>query len=122
MAAVRYSQSQKSTLEEFIYFAKNGDKILNSVLYDLTAKYRKGNAEIIRIRPILTSNEFISNFEVPCNFKLMPTGAQNGSTKNLGRRGDMVEAYVWFLYINYGISCVERYIIKNLKLILAKLK
>ena len=90
--------------------AKKGDLILNRCIKNLclTLDNKKiGNV----LCDFLRSNSFISNFNIPFTIK-------EGQTNGKQYRGDMVEAYVYFLYENFGYESARRYIIKNIKNIL----
>lgn len=119
MAKSRYSQTQKKVLKDFLEFSRKGDKILNSVIFNIIDSYAEKSMMPI-LREKLVSNDIISNFEIPYKLKNFPYGATPGSLIYSGRQGDLVEAYVWFLYINYGLESVKDYIIKNFKLLISK--
>lgn len=98
---------KKHLHKDFKYFAVKGDRVMEDILREWFHKYnikRTYNHFLTQI----VSNEVIVNFYVPCRFnKIIYT--------NLGVRGDKVEAYIYFLYINYGRESVERYLIRQLK-------
>ena len=111
----RYSTAQKEKLKHFIDFAQRGDKVANRVIHGLINKYYKGSSGSTHLLKInLVSNEILSKFKVPVRFKYLPIGTVDNSPRHIGRAGDTVEAYIYFLQINYGTQMVERYIIKEL--------
>jgi len=101
---------------DFHHFAKEGDEVLNKITRKIVTKYKKRlkkkKSFYKHLYTKMISNEFISNFEVPATFK----GLENRT--GVKYKGDKVEAWVYFLYINYGEESVERYLIEQWKKVL----
>ena len=109
--ANRYTPTQKLKLAEFLHVARKGDRILNTIISNLVSTYGGSNGGL---NLALRSNEIIAMFSVPAKFHNLPKRKSNNKNA-LGMKGDVVEAYVWFLHTNYGYRAAERYVIKNLK-------
>jgi len=41
---------------------------------------------------------------------------------NEGKRGDMIEAYIWWRYVNYGLKSAESYVETQILKITSKFK
>ena len=97
--------TRKTTMNaEIRKYASLGDLILNKAILNLI---RNSNSKQFypNMYSILISNEFIQHFH--CGFKHEYT--------NPGKKGDMVEAWVYFIYENYGKDAVYRYLIRELQ-------
>ena len=98
--------------KDFKHFAQRGDQDLLRATKRLYNRHLKSNPNISRsVITLLVSNEFISKFEIPVTFKDKRLRRKTG----INFVGDKVEAYIYFLRINYGIDAVERYLIKQYK-------
>jgi len=112
----RYTKAQKVRLAEFREWARKGDRVLGVIVSALVDKYSGDN----NLKGSLISNSVISNFHIPARFKInLPKRSYKPAID--GIKGDMVEAYIWFLHLNYGTAAVERYVIKNFKQIVDKI-
>ena len=109
--------NKKNLHPELRIWAGLGDKILAIVVTKLCDKYCEDIKDKSSINTYLNSNSFIVKFDTPLKIKGFPN--------NVGEqiRGDIVEANIAFIYLNYGFAAAERYItnniIKHLKQILA---
>ena len=98
--------------------ATQGDKFYNNFIDNLCRthpiwtkigkKFCKGMNNTMFLGE-LKSNEFITQFY--CGFKIPQ------EITNTGKKGDYVEAWIWFLVTNYGEEKAKEYIIKQLKII-----
>lgn len=116
MATKRYGYDKKYS--EFVTYARNGDKILRQI-NNRIIKYSKLKAdEMFTLNSVLNSNTFISKFKVPFSYKL----DQISGKPSVPKRGDIVEAYIWWRYTNYGLESAERYVEDQIIKVTSKIK
>lgn len=117
MSTVRYNRDK--TYKEFVNFARKGDTILKKVFQSFIQSEGFVGSERSDLHSLLNSNEFLSKFSVPIKFKSkMPLliQAQNHKVKSgisnrfTAIRGDITEAYVAWLDMNYGRQRVVDYV------------
>lgn len=102
---------------EFVSYAKVGDKLLNEVIKDVIIDSDFSVEEKHTLLLYLRSNRFLNNFEVPFRYKKSFPTLHNcqKETVNLSKRvknirGDIAEAYIAWLSTNFGRSVAENYI------------
>lgn len=93
---------------ELRIWAGLGDKILAITATKLCNKYCEDVKTKGPINQRLVSNDFICNFDTPVKFKTLPANIGNQV------RGDIVEANIAFIYLNYGYVAAERYVTNNI--------
>ena len=96
---------------EFVIEARIGDAILNRIVeeqVDRLVKIGVSDAAASHIRNMLKSNAFISNFKMPV-FKVKGVG----NSQHI--QGDKVEAYIAFLYKNFGYEDAKKYVLDQIK-------
>ena len=103
--------SKKAMHPDIRKSASFGDLILNSKMDEYVYLNPKSKEFCNEITSILKSNQFIQHFH--CGFKHNYTSPK--------KKGDMVEAWIYFLYINYGIKSVDKYLKEELSKIKYKL-
>jgi len=84
----------------------------DAILFNLIRKYLI-EKEIVsdKMQGYLNSNSFISQFKI--GFKFKDTGRISQH-----RRADMTEAWIWFLFVNYGESTVKKYVLNEIQRLL----
>ena len=84
-----------------------GDTIVNRCAFTLKGQYKKlpEFSSMVCSGQMLQSNKFIKNFDIP-NVEFHEQKVT---------RGDSVETYVGFLYINYGYKRAEEYVKSQFK-------
>jgi len=102
------ASNKKNLHPELRIWAGLGDKILAIVVTKLCNKYCEDPKERGNINLYLNSNSFITKFDTPLKIKGFPA--------NLGDniKGDIVEANIAFIYLNYGYVAAERYVTNNI--------
>lgn len=110
-----YWSMRKSDLPlDFIVEAKKGDAVLNRCIIDLLGDYDITGTTKQRVLQYLNSNKMLENFEQPMRHTdpLIKQCLNDDCPKV---HGDTVEAYIGFLYTNYGYDSAKRYILKQFK-------
>lgn len=99
---------------EFIVEAKKGDAVLNRCVIDLLKDYDITGRTKQSVLQYLNSNKMLTNFEQPIRYA-DPLINQCLGDNCPKVHGDTVEAYIGFLYTNYGYDSAKRYILKQFK-------
>lgn len=102
--------SKKGMHPEIRISATKGDAILNKKMREFVIS-SNSKKFCSNIYSVLVSNEFIQHFH--CGFKHDYT--------NIGKKADMVEAWIYFLYSNYGEKYLEKYLKKQLAIMKFKI-
>lgn len=118
MATNRYGRDKAKVYKEFVKYAKSGDKILREINNKIIRYGNFNPRQRDVLHSLLNSNVFISQFELPFKYKL-PLLKANVSA---GKFGDMVEAYIKWRHVNYGLESAERYVEDQIIKITSKYK
>ena len=109
-------KNKPQKLNEFRELAQHGD----GILYAVSSKMIK-DAEIksllkTELLNLINSNAFLASCEIPMKFKINDKckRIKNTDRISLHNKADQTEVWIWFLYINYGASAVERFVKKQL--------
>ena len=116
MSTSRYGFNKQ--YRKFTDYAKAGDKILREVNNTIIKHGGFDSEQRNRLHSLLNSNAFISGFDVPFKYKLPLLNKD----MNVAKRGDIVEAYIWWRYVNYGLKSAESYIETEIIKITSKIK
>lgn len=96
----------KKELEEFVRYAKEGDKILEALVNQMLSRQTSfSGRERDLLRSHLNSGKFLSKIQVPFKYK----GVLSTRT-SIHVKADIVEAYVYWLKVNYGYKAAQRFI------------
>lgn len=99
----------------FVRHAYEGDKILGRINRQIMNDASIHDKNRAKLGQIINSNKFISKFELPFKYKMEKLEVASSAEK----RGDMVEAYIYWRHENFGfksaLSYVEDQIIKITK-------
>jgi len=117
MSTARYGYSKQ--YKKFTDYARSGDKILREVNNKIIKHGGFDSEQRNRLHALLNSNAFIAEFELPFKYKLP---LLNSKEMNVGKRGDMIEAYIWWRYVNYGLKSAESYVETQILKITSKFK
>lgn len=101
------ASSKKYMLPQIRSAAQKGDRILQQII-NKWVKHKGLSRQYPDLCCYLQSNKVISTFHTGIRHKTKAYTC-------IGKKGDYVEAWIYFLYINYGKEAVERYLIKNIK-------
>lgn len=99
--------SKKRRGKDFEQYALKGDKLLTQLARKFAKSRMKRQKKINWMQHNLVQNKYISRFDIHWQAK-----DKNGQVKkysNPGMIGDMVEAWLWFLNVNYGEKVAYRY-------------
>lgn len=88
-------------------YAGAGDIVLAIVIRDWVNVKNLPPHQAHALFDKVVSNSFIVLFRLPAKYKY------DSSYTSLGKRGDLVEAYIGWLYFNFGFDMAARYIIKE---------
>jgi|GEM_PF-4847811 len=91
--------------------ATKGDRLLFEITKDLFPKERRSGSIRGNAFNYINSNQCISTWHP--RFKEKWT-TKKARIKNPGKIGDLVEAYIWFLNVNYGYETAKRYALRNI--------
>lgn len=122
----RYNNAKYITTPEFLKFkvwALEGDRMFHEIVHknfhDTPEKvWKQFNPKASNAVQVFTSNNFMTNFGMPLKPKFLKCDRISDS----GKIGDMVEAYVYHLYVAHGWDYVEGWIVRKInKIIESKL-
>lgn len=88
--------------------AHQGDAVLYHLTKELLEMEPIKNKRKRSLLPILVSNKVISTFRIGFTVKVTHRKSQH-------YRADMTEAWIWFLFVNYGKLTTMRYLRKELR-------
>lgn len=99
---------------DFIVEAKKGDAVLNRCIVNLLKDYDITGVTKQQVLQYLNSNKMLKSFKQPVRYadSLINECLENDCLKV---HGDAVEAYIGFLYTNYGYDSAKRYVLKQFK-------
>lgn len=108
--------SKKNIPIDFLVMSSMGDAILNRVTKDIVDEFCVGSpSHKATIHGKIKSNSFIKDWPGFKNVKFLHESLFVGNTaKAVAIQGDLVEAYIAFLYLNLGYPAAERYIRNNI--------
>ena len=104
------NRAKKNYPKHLQEWAQKGDRILNNFVDKIIIPLPKGPYGLCK--NYLKSNLFLSIFEP--KFKLK--GKPFKKYKSICKYGDMIEATIYFLYINYGEQHAYNYIWKHIQI------
>jgi hypothetical protein len=104
---------KKNYPEHLQSWAIRGDKILKVKIDNLTYMLPKRQRELVRI--YLNSNKFLSTIKPLFTIRTLTAHQPIGYYTNPGKYGDMVEATIYFIKLNYGDVMLDRFLYKHIK-------
>lgn len=106
MGKSRYGRDEAKVYKEFVKYVQGGDKILREINNRIIKHGNFDSHQRNVLHSLINSNLFLSQFELPFKYKLplLKTDVSEG------KFGDMVEAYIKWRHVNYGLKSAERYV------------